>query len=120
MIICTATSCGKTHDLTLFHQPKTAIHPETELIADAGYQGVQRDHKNAHTPHKASKRRALTSQQRRENRALARVRLTVEHVIRRLKVFRVLKETYRHRRRRFLLRLNLLAALHNAMLPGSA
>jgi hypothetical protein len=34
-------------------------------------------------------------------------------VIRRLKVFRVLKETYRHRRRRFGLRLNLLAALYN-------
>jgi hypothetical protein len=35
-------------------------------------------------------------------------------VIRRLKVFRVLKETYRHRRRRFGLRLNLIAGLYNA------
>ncbi|MEM7737896.1 MAG: IS5/IS1182 family transposase, partial [Deinococcota bacterium] len=32
---------------------------------------------------------------------------------RRLKVFRVLKETYRHRRRRFALRLTLIAALYN-------
>lgn len=36
-----------------------------------------------------------------------------EHVIRKLKVWRVLKETYRHRSRRFGLRLNLIAALYN-------
>lgn len=37
----------------------------------------------------------------------------VNPMIRKLKVFRVLKETYRHRRRRFGLRLNLIAALYN-------
>jgi hypothetical protein len=37
----------------------------------------------------------------------------VEHVIRRLKVFRILKETYRHRRRHFYFRVNLIAARCN-------
>ncbi|WP_438503503.1 hypothetical protein [Deinococcus alpinitundrae] len=37
----------------------------------------------------------------------------VEHVIRRLKMFRILKEVYRHRRRRFSLRVHLIAALCN-------
>jgi hypothetical protein len=36
-----------------------------------------------------------------------------ENVIRRLKIFRLLKETYRHRRRRFGLRLHLLAGVYN-------
>lgn len=90
------------------------LHPETLLVGDAGYQGVWREHSCSRTPHKASKKRALSAEQRQTNRELAQLRQPIEHVIRRLKVFRLLKETYRHRRRRFRLRLNLIAALHNA------
>jgi len=36
-----------------------------------------------------------------------------EHIIRSLKVFRILAERYRNRRRRFGLRFNLIAALYN-------
>jgi hypothetical protein len=39
--------------------------------------------------------------------------VVVEQVIRRLKIFRVLAERYRHRRRRFGLRLRLIAGLYN-------
>nr|WP_304524160.1 hypothetical protein [Deinococcus betulae] len=44
---------------------------------------------------------------------MASTRLRVEHVIQRLKIFRVLKDVYRHRRRRFSLRVNLIAAVCN-------
>ena len=37
----------------------------------------------------------------------------VEHVIRSLKIFRILAERYRNRRRRFSLRLNLITGLYN-------
>ena len=37
----------------------------------------------------------------------------VEHVIRSLKIFRILAERYRNRRKRFGLRFNLIAALYN-------
>lgn len=114
-IMCTATGQGATHDLTLFRQSKTRIHPETELLADAGYQGVWREHACSRTPHKATKKKPLTPDQRAQNRDLARARLPVEHVIRCLKIFRCLKDVYRHRRRRFHLRLQLISALYNAM-----
>jgi hypothetical protein len=39
--------------------------------------------------------------------------MTVEHVIAKLKVFRILQERYRNRRRRFGLRLNLIAGIYN-------
>ena len=42
--------------------------------------------------------------------------MVVEHAIRRLKVFRLLGERYRNRRKRFGLRLNLIAALTNLQL----
>ncbi|MBD0310849.1 MAG: IS5/IS1182 family transposase, partial [Microcoleus sp. T1-bin1] len=37
----------------------------------------------------------------------------IEHVNRRLKIFRILSERYRNRRRRFGLRFNLIAGIYN-------
>lgn len=115
MIMCIASGKGATHDLTLLRSSKVMVHPETALIGDAGYQGIWRHHRYSLTPHKASKHHPLTSDERLENRAIASTRQPVEHVIRRLKIFRVLKEVYRHRRRRFGLRLSLIAGLLNHM-----
>lgn len=47
------------------------------------------------------------------NRALKRLRVRVEHVIHRFKIFRILSGRYRNRRRLFGLRLNLIAGLLN-------
>ena len=90
------------------------MHPHTELLADSGFQGVAKLHARSRTPHKRwRKAKPLSAEQKAHNTALARERVLVENVIRRLKVFRVLKETYRHRRRRFGLRTHLLAGLYN-------
>jgi len=113
--ICVATGRGATHDLRLLRESKAPIHPDTELLTDAGYQGIHHQHALTRTPKKASEHHPLSDDQRASNRHLARRRLPVEHVIRRLKVFRILKETYRHRRRRFHLRVNLIAALCNCI-----
>lgn len=120
MILCVATAFGSMHDLTLFRQSGVQIHPETALIGDAGYQGIRQHHGHSVTPHKATKKAPLTPEQRQQNRELASTRLRVEHVIRRLKIFRVLKDMYRHRRRRFSLRVNLIAAVCNRSVAGVA
>jgi hypothetical protein len=44
---------------------------------------------------------------------LARKRIVIEHIFRKLKVFRILSERYRNRRKRFALRFNLIAAIYN-------
>ncbi len=62
---------------------------------------------------RSSKRHPLGDEARRYNRALSRPRLAVERVNRILKVFRILKERYRCRRKRFGLRFNLIASLYN-------
>lgn len=46
--------------------------------------------------------------------------MPVEHVIRSLKVWRIVKETYRNRRKRFALRFKLIAGLVNAGLQLSS
>ena len=120
MIMCVASSFGSRHDLTLFRASGVRLPLETALIGDAGYQGLYKDHPHAITPHKATTTAPLTDEQRHDNRVLAYTRQCVEHVIRRLKIFRVLKEVYRHRRRRFTLRLHLIAALCNLSRARSA
>ena len=51
--------------------------------------------------------------QKQENRKLSSQRIYVEHVIGNLKVFRILSERYRNRRKRFGLRFNLTVTIYN-------
>lgn len=110
------------HDFKVLERSRCAhlLREDTELLSDSGFQGVAKIHPKSRTPHKRWKGKVLTSAQQEHNRALAKARIPAEHVIRKLKVFRVLKETYRHRRRRFGLRLNLIAALYNHDLQTSS
>ncbi len=115
-ILAVEVGQGREHDFKVCKRSEHArkLNAKTELIADSGFQGVKKLHANSRTPFKGSKKHPLTDEQKAFNRKLASERIVVEHVIRRLKVFRVLKEVYRHRRRRFGLRAHLLAGLYNA------
>lgn len=112
-IICVAVGTGKTHDFALFKSSRLAVAPHLELLADTGYQGVDKLHSNSQTPYKKSKHHPLTPEQKQHNKALASRRIKVEHALRFLKRFRILSSTYRNRRKRFGLRFNLLAAIAN-------
>lgn len=111
--MATAFAPGRMHDCTLFKWSGVALREATGCLGDSGYQGLWKLHANSCTPRKASKHHPLTPDDRVYNRALARQRIGVEHIIRRLKVFRLLSERYRNRRKRFGLRFNLIAALYN-------
>lgn len=87
--------------------------PEQLCLADKGYQGITKLHPNSCTPTKKPRRRKLDKQECQHNRLLARLRVVAEHVNRKLKIFRILAERYRNRRRRFGLRFNLIAAIIN-------
>ena len=112
-ILATAFSAGRTHDFRLFGSSRTAMRAQTCCLTDSGDQGLTKQHKNSRTPHKGSKLHRLTREQRRGNRQLPRERFVIEHVVRALKVFRILSERYHNRRKRFGLRFNLIAALYN-------
>ena len=112
-IISTAFANGSTHDFRLFKESKTVMAYQVLCLADAGYQGLSNLHNNSKTPKKKSKHHPLTVEQKAGNRDLARQRISVEHVIRKVKIFRILNERYRNRRKRFGLRFNLIASLYN-------
>lgn len=112
-VICTAHGRGPTHDFALYKQSKIEPHESLEVLADSGYQGLSKLHEKSRTPHKKPCKAELTDGQKQSNRDLARRRVVVEHVIRSLKIFRILAERYRNRRKRFRLRFNLIAGLYN-------
>jgi IS5 family transposase len=112
-ILATAFAPGKVHDFALFKRSRVELPEETWCLADSGYQGIAKLHENSRTPRKESKHHPLTPEQKAANRELSRQRILIEHVIGRLKVFRLLSERYRNRRRRFALRFNLIAAIYN-------
>ena len=112
-IICTAHGTGKEHDFKLFKRSKVKPIESIEVLADKGYQGIGRIHGTIYIPIKKPKKKDLSPRQKEYNRELARYRIYIEHVIRCLKIFRILAQPYRNRRRRFKLRFNLISGLYN-------
>ena len=112
-IIATFFGKGKTHDYKLYQKSQVKLGKEVRLRGDLGYWGLQTQCLNVILPKKNSKLQQLSKAEKKANRELARRRVKVENVIRRLKIFRILSERYRHRRKRFGLRFNLIAGLHN-------
>ena len=112
-IICTHVGKGRRHDFHLFKNSKVHIRETIKLLADSGYQGINKFHANSDLPKKNSKKNLLTKQEKENNHEISSKRVLVENVIRKVKVFRIMAEKYRNRRRRFTLRLNLIAGIIN-------
>lgn len=68
------------------------LFPQAAKQADLGYLGTD----GVETPQRKPRGGQLTEAQRAENRQKASVRVHVEHGIRRLKAFKIVRENYRH------------------------
>ena len=68
------------------------IRKELKCWADKGYQGIQKQHINSLIPHKKPRGGKLTNEAKKANRQLAILRVVVEYVNRRLKIFKILAE----------------------------
>ena len=112
-IISLAFAKGKKHDFQLFKDSHVHVRAEITLEADTGYQGLAQMHINSLLPKKRSKNHPLSKQRRKENREISKKRIFAEHAIRFIKRFRILSERYRNRRKRFSLRVSLIAGICN-------
>ena len=112
-IICLGHGKGRVHDFRLFKTSGVKFAELVKVIADKGYQGIAKIHGLSETPIKKPKGEKLTKEQKKYNRQLNRLRIVVEHVNRRLKIFKILSYRYRNRHRRFGLRSNLIAGIYN-------
>lgn len=119
-ILCTAYGKGRVHDFRLFKLSAVSFGRRALCLADKGYQGIAKLHVNSCTPAKKPRKAKLSGPERHHNRNLASLRVVGEHINRRMKIFRILAERYRNRRKRFGLRFNLIAGLHNYELALAA
>lgn len=95
--------------------------PEQLCLADKGDQGIAKLHPHSCIPMKKPRKRKLDKAEQQHNRHLAQLRVViVEQSNRKLKIFRILAERYRNRRKRFGLRFNLIAAIINFELASSS
>ena len=116
-IVCVDVRNGKAHDCTMFKET-LHVHPKTLILADSGYRGAQRKHQNIEYPlkHKDDIKK-LTEPQIKElkakNRDISSRRMKIEHIISRIKCFKIVSERYRNHLKRFGLRINLICAIVN-------
>lgn len=112
-IICVYITNGKTHDFKVLKDSQLPMNPNSVVVTDSGYQGLQNIHTNTELPKKKAKRQKLTKADKKANRLLAIKRVFNEQVNGVVKVFKIVAEKYRNRRKRFNLRFNLIAGIYN-------
>lgn len=103
---------GRTHDYTIRKSEKP-FHRDTRVYGDSGYEGLQNVHQATEVPYKKPKNGQLTKEEKEYNTALSRFRIGVEHMIGRIKKFKVMSERYRNRRRGHNLKFNIIAGIVN-------
>lgn len=112
-IICIEVGKGRRHDFHLFKTSKVRVKETIKILADSGYQGIKKIHTNSDLPKRNTKKNPLTLEEKKINHQISSERVLVENVIRKVKIFRIMAEKYRNRRKSFTLRLMLISAIIN-------
>jgi hypothetical protein len=120
VILFVRQAVGSVHDFTLYKESiGSAVCSDVQIKVDSGYQGIAAFHANSTVPFKKGKNRPLTEEEKAFNRQLARERIAIEHVNREIKIFKIMSDRSRNRRRRHGLRINLICAIRNSELKHS-
>ena len=92
------------------------IPKQATFIADLGYLGIKKESldRKIYLPYKKNKgQKELSIEQRKFNRALSKERVIIEHVIGRIKKFRICSDVYRGKEDNYNIIFRNIAALVN-------
>ncbi len=106
-------SNGGQHDIKLARETVKKFKHCKYVVTDLGYYGLEQHGFKLLMPIKKKKNFPLFSVEKKYNKLIGKIRVLIEHINSQLKTFRILSERYRNRRKRFGLRINLIAALVN-------
>ena len=108
---------GRKHDFKIYKEDVgSAVLKEIKIQGDSGFQGIAEYHQNSEIPKKKTKNRPLSAAEKAENKRISQERILVENIIAKIKVFKILSNKYRNRRRRHGLRMSLICGIYNAEL----
>jgi hypothetical protein len=117
-ILSVIISKGRIHDFRILKKSRLPLHPDIVKMGDAGYQGMQNLYPNSLIPVKKRKKLPLTEEEKKYNRNFSKERIAVEHINRRCKIFRIVKETYRNKHKNIGKIWNIIAGLVNLRYLG--
>lgn len=79
-IISSYFSCGKNHDFKILKESKIKFLPQTTVLVDLGYQGIQNIHPNTLIAKRKSKKNPLTKEEKKNNKLISKMRVVIENV----------------------------------------
>jgi hypothetical protein len=91
------TFSGSVHDKRCADEIHFIMPDDTEMLQDTGFQGLTIPGVTSKQPTKKPRGKELTEAQKHENRAISQERITIEHSIGGVKVFRIVKDCIRLR-----------------------
>lgn len=115
-IVSIQVEIGTMHDLKIARKYTKEFANFTCVLGDLAYKGFKEIKSKLLIPIKKPRKMSLPKEAKQINKEISRRRIPIEHINSRLKVFRILSERYRNRRKRFGLRVNLISGLINWMI----
>jgi hypothetical protein len=113
VLFVSTTVEGKQHDKKIADN-QLQFSKAVSIEADLGFQGFESENATVNLPHKKPRNGELTKIQKRENKLQASKRVTVEHIIGKIKVMRIVKEINRNKKQGYRdVVFNIAAALYN-------
>lgn len=99
ILVLTATKEGKRHDKKIQEEEDfiLGIPDEIEILADSGFQGLQKEYENIHLPKKKPRGGELSKEEKAKNKELAKERVVVENAIGGVKRYNAVSDIYRNR-----------------------
>ncbi|MEO0489137.1 MAG: transposase family protein, partial [Cyanobacteria bacterium J06659_2] len=98
---------GPISDISQFRASQDRFNDQQHFRGDVGYIGEPQ----IATPHKKPKKQELTPEQNEENTQFAQKRIYVEHLIRRIKIFRVAQQRFRLRASKYSMVMQVICGL---------
>lgn len=106
------TKPGSLHDFALYKE-EVPIPKGARAYVDGGYQGLDKLHQETELPFKKTKKKALDLEEKDYNQALSRVRVKIENVLAQIKVFKIMADRYRNKRKRYNIKFKIIAGIVN-------
>jgi predicted KAP-like P-loop ATPase len=104
---------GQTHDFEMYKKAKFDFPSSLKVSVDLGFLGIKNLHKNVEMPSKSSKLKQLTDEQKLQNKNYSSKRVTIEHINRSCKIFKVCGNKYRGKHKNYEETWKIITALVN-------
>jgi hypothetical protein len=86
---------GSVHDKIICDEEELCFNKKVLLWLDTGFEGFEPENAVIKRPKKKPRKKELTADDKKQNQAISRIRVKVEHAIRQSKVFKIVRDEIR-------------------------